>query len=465
VGNDREFLPAALEILETPPSPIRMSLIVVICAFFFIALAWAYFSRIDIIAVAQGKLQPTGHVKVIQALETSRVLVTRVENGQQVHAGQVLVELDPSETAAAAAAVSADLNSSRAEILRRQAEIAAMRSQVPAVTLSLVWPDEIPVAIRQREERVYAADILQLNAQIASLTAEGEQKQAEQHRLKMMIAAENDLIGTLQQRVSMRLELVEMDLGKRSDLIDATEALQNQKTTLAEQQGELAEADANLVVLADDIQRVRDTFIADNTEKLGEAERQADDLVQRFIEAKSRLDHMTLRSPIDGTVQASTLTTVGQVVASGQELMRVVPIGAPLEIECYLRNEDIGFVKKGEHAVVKIESFPFTRYGTIGAEVTRVARDAIPEPDADQIERDPTRSFEDTSPGGGQRVQNLVFPLTLRPNQQTILVDGTEVPLGAGMAVTAEIRTGSRRILEYIFSPLMKIGSEAMKER
>jgi hemolysin D len=174
---------------------------------------------------------------------------------------------------------------------------------------------------------------------------------------------------------------------------------------------------------------------------------------------------MALLSPIGGTVQGSVITTVGQVVTSGEEIMRIVPQDAELEIECYLPNKDIGFVKEGQQAVVKIESFPYTRYGTIGARVLRVARDAIPEPDADQTEGDAARPTRSGTAAGGQRTQNLVFQVTLKPDQTSIDVDGASIPLGAGMAVSAEIRTGSRRILEYIFSPLVQVASEAMKER
>ena len=466
---DREFLPAALEILETPPSPIRTGLLLVICAFAVTALGWAYLSRIDIIAVAQGKLQPTGRVKVIQPLETSRVVATLVENGQAVRAGEVLVELDPSDAAADAAGVAANLASYRAEVLRRQAAIFAAQSPeaIASATPKLIvtWPGTIAPAIRQREERVYAADMLQLRAQVASLDAQADQKHAEEDRLRTTILAENELIATLQQRVTMKSTLMERNAGSRADLIDATETLQDQKTTLAQQRGQLAEANAAILVMDKDIARAYETFIADNAQKLAEAERQAGDFAERYAKAKARLDHMTLRSPIEGTVQASTLTTVGQVVTSGQELMRVVPEGAALEIECYLPNKDIGFVRTGDHAIIKIESFPFTRYGTIDAIVIRVAHDAIPEPDAEMTEKDATRNPQALSQAGGQRTQNLVFPVTLRPASRTITVDGTKIPLGAGMAVTAEIRTGSRRILEYVFSPLVKVASEAMKER
>jgi hemolysin D len=317
-----------------------------------------------------------------------------------------------------------------------------------------------------REERVIASDLAQLNAQVASLNAQANQKRAERERLESTISAQKQLVATQQERVSMRASLVEKSAGSRADLLNAIETMQYQQTALAQQIGQLAEANANLLVIARDTEKASETFISENAQKLAEADRQADDYAQKLAKAAAKLDHMTLRAPLSGTIQASSVTTVGQVLTSGEEIMRVVPEDAVLEIECYLPNQDIGFVKEGQEAVVKIESFPFTRYGTVNARVSRVARDAIPQPEAEQTETNSNqKQARSTQSGVAQRTQNLVFPVTLKPETTLIGIDGTNVPLQAGMATTVEIRTGSRRILEYIFSPLVQIGSEAMKER
>ena len=137
-----------------------------------------------------------------------------------------------------------------------------------------------------------------------------------------------------------------------------------------------------------------------------------------------------------------------------------------LEIEAYLPNHDIGFVAAGQPAVIKIEAFPFTRYGTIEGRVERVATDAIPEPDAQQLEGAAAKELESIIPTGNvQRMQNLVFPVTIKPDTTLIEVDGRNMPLSPGMAVTVEVKTGKRRILEYLFSPLAEISSQAMQER
>jgi hemolysin D len=463
--SDHEFLPAALEILETPPSPVRIGLLAVICAFAATALAWSYFGRLDIIATAQGKLQPTGRVKIIQPLDTGKVLASFVENGKHVSQGDVLVELDPSEGAAEVAEFATNLASYRAEALRRHVAIEAARAKQVDKAPPIAWPANIPLPIRLREERVIASDLGQLNAQVASLNAQAHQKRTERERLESTIVAQKQLVATQQERVQMRSSLFDKNAGSRADLINAIETMQYQKTALAQQVGQLAEAEANLAVIARDTEKAYETFMSDNAQKLAEAERQADDYAQKLVKSAAKLDHMTLRAPIDGTIQASSVTTVGQVVTSGEEIMRLVPEDAALEIECYLPNQDIGFVKEGQDAVVKIESFPFTRYGTINARVTRVARDAIPQPEAEQTETNAAKTTRSTNSGTAQRMQNLVFPVTLKPDTTLIGVDGTNIPLQAGMATTVEIRTGSRRILEYIFSPLVQIGSEAMKER
>lgn len=466
--SDQEFLPAALEILETPASPIRMTLILVIAGLVVVSLILAYVGRLDVVAIAQGKLQPTGRVKVIQSLEAGRVRLLHTENGAHVKAGDVLVELDPTEIATEEAGLAAAHASSQAEMTRRRAAILIVRGAPKAKAYTsppIDWDEGTPKATRIREDRVLTGDLSQLTASIASLDAQARQKMAEQTRLTDMIAAQKKLIMTLQERVTMRATLVERNAGTRASLIDATETLQLQQGALAIHTGQLAEAGAALEVISHEIAKARETFVADNTQKLAEAERTADDTEQRLARVRARREHMTLKSPLDGTVQGLALTTVGQVATVGEELMRIVPDGSVLEIEAYLPNRDIGFVRAGQEATVKIESLPFTRYGTVQGTIVRVGSDAIPEPDAQQIEGNAAKSQRSTFTGGAQRTQNLVFPVTLRPAASSVMADGVQVPLSPGMAVSVEIKTGQRRILEYVFSPLVEIGSQALRER
>lgn len=263
----------------------------------------------------------------------------------------------------------------------------------------------------------------------------------------------------------MRSSLQVSGYGSKASVIDGKEVLQKEEAILAGQKGQIGEVDAALRLLATERSKILQAFLTENTQKRADAARQLEDYGQRLIKARNRLRNMTLRAPAEGIVQASAVFTVGQVVSVGQEVMRIVPGGATLEVEAYLPNKDIGFVELGQSVTVKVESFPFNRYGTLSGRVTNIARDAIPLPDAAQIEGNPARPAEQPTFAGAQRTQNLVFPVTIALEKPELMVDGRRVTMSPGMTVVAEIKTGSRRILEYVFSPLVETASEAMRER
>jgi hemolysin D len=463
--SDREFLAPALEILETPASPVHITFLWTICALVVVALVWACFGRIDIIASAQGKFQPTGRVKVIEPVETGRVAAIHAANGSMVKAGDVLIELDRSAAKAETEAARAELASARAETLRRRTAQTAAAAPTFSPAPEISWPDNVAPDLRERETRVLAAELGQLAASLASFEAQRAQKSAERDMLLATIATQKRLVATLQERVDMRTKLLEDKAGAKAAVIDATETLQYQQTQLAMQEGQLASTSTGLDVVARDSEKAVQSFLSDNAQKLSDAERRVEDAGQRLAKAEAADDHLTLRSPIAGRVQSSVIANVGQVVTSGQEIMRVVPEDAKLEIEAYVQNRDIGFITIGQEAVVKVEAFPFTRYGSIKAQVTRIAKDAIPAPDASAIEGDPARVSNASGFAGGERTQNLVFGVILEPETATISVDGVAEQLTSGMAATVELKTGARRLIDYVFSPLVEVGSRAMRER
>ncbi len=463
---DHEFLPAALEILETPLSPVRSGMIVTICAFVAVAIAWSWFGRVDIIATAQGKIQPVGRTKTIQPLETGKVASVAVENGARVKAGDVLVRLDPGETQADEGTLQADIGSERAEVLRRTAALSLASDRALAPVPRITFGADIPPAIATREQRVLAQDIAQLASTVASLDGQVKEKTAERDRLQATIDAQQSLVAILKERVDMRQILEASKSESRAKVIDALELMQTQAATLAGERGQVGEIAASLGRLQRDIDKSFAAFSAENAQKLADAERLMDGNVEKLAKARLKTADMTLRSPIDGTVSGSTVTSVGQVLTVGEQVMQIVPSDTKLEIECYLPNADIGFVRMNQDAVVKIDSFPFTDYGTIDGRVTRVAHDAIPQPDADQREQNPAAAARDGGLfGGAQRFQNLVFPVTLTMDRTTMTSEGSEVPLVPGMAVTVEIKTGTRRILSYLFSPILQVATTAFRER
>lgn len=462
---DREFLPAALELYETPPSPVRIAAIWLICGLFATALAWSYFGWLEIYAVAPGRVQPSGRSKVVQPLEAGKVVAFSVENGSRVAAGDLLAELDPRETAAERKQRARELESARAEVARRRVAIQACRAgeREPA---RVNYPQGTSEAVRMREDAVLAADLGQLFSNKASLQAQRFERLATSNRLKASIAARERLIAVDKEHVEMRELLNQTRIASRAQVIETLQQYETQLTAQAGEQGQLAENEAAVLTLDRKIEEMSAQFIADQTQKLAEALRKADSLEEELVKASTKHERTKLLAPIAGTVQQLAITTPGQVVSPGQALMTIVPSDAPIEIEALIQNQDIGFVEPGQAAVVKVEAFPFTRYGTITGKVIRISRDAVDEREA-SAQSDPRsgvkpQAFSTTEFSKGQ---NLVFPAAISLERTTITVDGKAIALSAGMTVTVEILTGKRRVLDYVLSPLREIASSSAHER
>jgi hemolysin D len=497
-GRDREFLPAALEILETPPPPLPIALIATISACALAALVWSYFGRLDVHATAAGKIEPAGYAKVIEPLDPGKIAAIHVERGQAVNAGDLLLVLDPAEANADAVSAQNTLNASVAEIARRRfaidtvraAETEAQSAQdrldaraksdaAPAADsgsveslagqaeLKVAWDGAVPEPFRLREEAVLRADLAQLSDALKALDRQMAEKLATQKRLDMSIAFQNTLMNTLNQRVSTRQEAIDLKVGTKIDLYNAKEELEKSEAALASDQGQLIETDAAIRSVRSEKAKTVSQFIADNENKLADAARKADEARQALAKADARLARTRLYAPTDGVVQQMAVTTFGQVVTTGQQLIVLTPIGGKLQVEALVANLDIGFVKPGQDAAIKVDAFPFTRFGALHGKVVNIASAAIAEQDAKRALANATATANPapeapTAPG---QPESFVFPVTVSLDETAMKIDDATIPLNPGMTVTVEIRTDSRRVIDYLLSPLAKIGSEALRER
>jgi hemolysin D len=454
-GRDREFLPAALEILETPPPPIPVVTMLTICAFFAALLVWSYFGRLDVHAVAQGKIERVGRAKVIQPLDPGKISAIHVATGDHVKAGEVMLELDPAEALADASTQRDAEFSSLAEVDRRRAAGEAVRNlqkqlghgdgaearaelqEIAADPMGrAAWSASIPESFRLRESTLLSSDIFQLLDGLANVDKQEAQKQATLERLQMSIAFK--------------------------------EELQKSQAALASDQGQLIETDAALKELESEKLKTVSAFIADNQNKLVEAGRKSDEAHEAVNKAEARLKRTNLVSPIDGVVQQISVTTIGQVVTTGQQLIVVTPSEGELQVEALIANVDIGFIKLGQEAAIKVDAFPFTRFGVLHGKVEKIAAEAVDEQAAKRAMADATSADSPNvapSASAPGQAQSFVFPVTISLDTAKIDIDGKLTPLSPGMTVTAEIRTDSRRVIDYVLSPLAKMASEAMRER
>jgi hemolysin D len=481
-GTDREFLPAALEIQETPPAPLPMAIMGTICAFALTAILWSFFGHLDVHAVAQGKIESSQSTKIVQPLEPGRVAAIRVENGSLVKAGDLLVELDASEALADERTNADRLDASLAEIGRRRFSTEVVRAAQARIaradataTIDGLFSDvgaipfdaALPLDARRRETAVLTAELGRLADALAAIDKQIVQKQATRSRLEMTVANDRRLIDTVLGRVDTRQQAIDMKVGTKINLYDAQESLDRAQASLAADQGQLIETDASIVQLHAEKQKVLSQSIAEDENHIADAARKADEARQMLAKARVHLDRTRLVAPIDGVVQKMAVTTIGQVVTTGQQLLVVTPNEGPLQIEALVSNLDVGFVKVGQDVVVKVDAFPFTRFGTLRGRVVKIATEAVDEAEAKRTLANATASAAGAAAVGASPgvPQSFVFPVSVALTDTAIRVDEATMPLTPGMTVVIDIKTSTRRVIDYVFSPIAKVSSEALRER
>jgi hemolysin D len=426
--------------------------------------AWSYFGYLEDYTVATGKLQVVGRTKVIEPRETGQVLTIRVNDGDRVEDGQVLVELDPTTALANKTIVADKAFEVRAQMAALNAALTASRAAPVNVEPAIVWDDDIPAPARARAEEAERAALAQLAATIASLTEQRKAAEVRRDGLTTVVSAPKDYIAVTSEHVDMDQSLADKGWNSRLKVLEILDKLRQQQIGLAKQQTELSEAEASIPVIDSRIAKAHETFVTSATQSLTMLDRQLDDLKQQLAKADQALSNMTLRAPASGVVQDSAITTVGQIVKPGQQLMAVVPVDQPLEAIAYVTNTNVGFIKVGQKVDVKVQTFPYATYGTVPGIVTDVAKDSLPA-EAANILQTAALDGEASQTSAAQKTGNLVFPITVQLQRTTMNIDGREAPLRSGMAVGIDLKTEDRRVIDYVWSPLVELFTTAAHEQ
>lgn len=454
-----EFLPAALEIVETPASPAGRAIMLAICFFFLAALTWAWFSHVDIIVTAQGKIIASGRTKVIQPLEIGVVRAVRVAEGDHVRAGDVLVEID-------------DTNSS-ADIIRWQA--ARRRAQLDNARLSalLGLSAEDPFAAL---EQLYPAQAAAARAQMEAQRSEQKakidkfdhwlvQKRAELGQVQAAIAKIDEMMPLVNERAQIRRSMLANQFGSRYLYLDAQQQVVELTNERVLQSRKLAEKTAEIEALERQKVEAQAEFSKSLRADLAKAGQDLVEAGTELAKAEQRQRAQTLTAPVDGVVTQLAVHTIGAVVTPAQQLMMLVPLDGPLEIEAVIGNKDVGFVEAGQPTEVKVEAFTFTRYGLLHGLVREVSTDAVPEPRAEANGAGTGTRSPGDEPTEVARSSQLVYVSHITLEQTSMVINGRQMPLVPGMAVTAEIKTGDRRVLDYLLSPLRQHAHDGLRER
>lgn len=430
------FSSAALAMQIQPPSHVVRMVTLSICAMTAIALLFACLAKMDIVVSAQGKVIPAGKSKVIQPLEPGVVRAVHVRDGQNVLAGDVLIELDPTSTGA-------DRDRVQREYWEAQADVLRMTAQINGRKVFTV-PVDMPPDIAANQQALLRDRHTEQHAKMASLDADMLKRKADVEAIQSMVTQLKNSLPLIAQKHQMREELAKTGHIAQTMVIDSKLELINAEKELAVQSSRFKESSANYQAAAEQHAQALAEFKARTGTELVEAMKKRDAAQQEFIKANQRWTQQTLKAPIDGVVQQLAVTTVGGVVTAAQPLLTVVPENTPLEIEAQVMNRDVGHLHVGQRVINKVETYDFTRYGYIEGEVLWVGTDAVQDPKL-----------------------GLVYPVRVKLTQTQTpnAVNGRKGVMTAGMNVTADIRTDERRMIEYLLAPMLRYKQEALRER
>jgi hemolysin D len=438
------FLPAALSLQDTPVHPAPRRLAWGLMVLFVSALVWSYFGQVDIVAIAPGRIIVSDRTKVIQPLEASVVKAVLVKDGDRVSAGQVLVELDPTMATADSANVQEQLQAAKSEMLRTQALLSALSKQ------ELLG--HIPKGL-EPDLALNSAQTLAMQAQLQSewqdIRAKLAKFDAEANRRHAEVATAHETIAKLEATVPM-VQTREADFKKLvGEGFISSHATQDKTRERVELERDLATQRARLMEAQSSAQESiqgKAAYRAETLRLLSDRNAQAtskhSQLTSDASKATQRQKQTQLTAPVAGVVQQLAIHSVGGVVTVAQPLMIVVPDTTQVTAEVSIANQDIGFVNAGQMAEVKLETFSYTKYGTVQAKVDVVTADAVTD-----------------------EKKGSYYPATLTLSQKDMLIDGKRIALSPGMNITAEIKTGQRRIIEFLLSPVQRAGSESLRER
>lgn len=423
--DSHEFLPIIAEIEEEPVNPLGRTMFWILIALILFTLLWLFFGKADIVVSARGKVIPDGEIKIIQPLETGVIRNILVKEGDFVHKGQTLMEIDPSTTQPQLTSMKANLEyiNLERERLRAAAKGKKMKSRLglPAQQQEASYQEEF-----QTQQGLYKSSIADLANQLQAKRAE--------------IRSLDEEIGNYQKQLAINLAK-EQRMNNIADII-AKNDLEKVRAENADYRSKIEDLRHRKTQTQKEADYIRSNFKTQNLNELADRDKKATELGANIKEIEFRKQQQNIISPVDGYVNTLLVHTTGGVVTPAQKLVSVVPIGAPLVIKATVMNKDIGFIREKMPVLVKIDTFDFQKYGMINGIVKKVSKDSIDDQKLGQV-----------------------YDVYITPLNKTLMVEGRETPISTGMSLTAEIKVNKRRIIEFFIYPMIKYWNQAIQVR
>ena len=431
-----EFLPAAEEIIETPPSPFGRIVIWLIAALLVIAFAWSYFGQLDIIASSTGKITPEGSIKTVQPASAGVVTDIKVSEGQKVKKGQLLIQLDNS------------IAKSEVKTAEQALTVARLERDILAKTIAgedistTVNATDIPDDVKQHlialtESKVSASDVQRL---MLSSSVDDAQRQLEyQNQSKQTVLDKLQKLRAREQE--LKNSATPTDPSVQSELSSVQQQISSLNSSLTAQDQQISQAQAGIKEANGKL----DAYNADNKSStysdIVDKDKHISELENALTKTKQIVEQLSIKAPVDGTVLSLATKTIGGVVNGAQPIVEIVPENAPLIVEANVQNKDIGFIQVGQIVIVKVDTYSFHRYGYLKGTVKSISPDAI-----------------------SDEKQGLIYKMKVAVDTTKTSKD-TSIRVEPGMSITAEVTTGKRRIIEFFLDPLIKHTDTSLEVR
>lgn len=422
--DSHEFKPTLSEIEDNPASPLGLFTFWTIVALIIFTVSWLIIGKVDIVVSARGMVIPDGEVKIIQPLDTGVIRQILVKEGDFVKAGQTLMEIDPSTTEPA-------LESSKENHRNLQLEIKRLNAQAKGNSFASSAPTQ---------NELYVSSLSSLNEQ---LQAKQEELRSTEEEIKSTLTEQanySSLLSTSLERES-RLKKV-LDIISKDEYQKEVSNIQSYRTEINKLKYRLQQLRYRKLQLNNEIAYTRQNFRSDTLRELADKEKQETQIKSEVEQIEFRNKKQNIVSPVDGYVDKLLIHTIGGVVTPAEKLISITPSNTPLMIKATVLNQDIGFVKENMPVQIKIDTFSFQKYGLLKGVVKTVSKSSIQD--------------EKLGP---------VYEIYVTPLEQTLMVEGKSEKITPGMSLSAEVKVGKRRIIEFFIYPLIKYLNEGISVR
>lgn len=429
INDIHEFHPLNIEIEERPINPLGRTILWLIISLIVLSLCWLFFAKIDVVVSARGQVIPTGEVKILQPIETGVISKINIKDGDYVKKGDILMQIDPSVTQ-----TNIDVKEKDFEILNLQIKrIEALLENKPFILDSILDEAKEQEKLYKIQKSSYDDGISRYDMKLSQTKSQYQSSLSEKSRLKTILEKDN-------QR-ARKLESV-LDLIAKKDYED----LQKEILSLQEQINmatyKVEESNKKIIETLEEKKGFISQFNDTKYQELQTIQKELRTLQSEINAIKFQNQKQSIVSPTNGYVAKLMINTIGGVVTPAEKLISIVPEDSPLIVKVNVLNQDIGFVKKDLEAKIKIDTFSFQKYGFFEGKIINVGNFSIDDEKLGQV-----------------------YEVKIEPNGKTISVEGHDRYLEAGMSVTAEIKVGKRRVIEFFIYPIIQYLDEGLSVR